>query len=311
MSAASRPPTSSEGHTLLELVMVLVLSGIIAGVVAPPLLQATLIRQGAIRRSALVQEASAALERMSREIREIPTRSDDPDAPDITSAAAGSIASPGVSFRAGSGTLEMMTRDDGQWRPLASHLKALELGYFDGEGNALTADPLGDGERDSVRRISIRLELQEGGESVFLRTGVFLRYFSFRSSVNGPARLPGRPHEPGDRPPGGDRDVPGAVRPGRHGGRGALGEPAGRLPVVRLRARLLCGRIGDGAGAAGAPGERGPRRRRLRGRDLQRPRRLRRPDIDGSTLRVDCAGGVFTATGAQGAARRRIEVVFQ
>jgi prepilin-type N-terminal cleavage/methylation domain-containing protein len=174
----SRAP---RGHTLIELVMVLAVSGTIAGVVAPPLLEVTRARQRAIRRSVLLLEARTALERISRELREIPSRSGDSQAPDIASAAVSSIAYQAASLRVSGSLLERLEAGGSTWRTLAAHLSAFELTYFNGDGTPLTSLPLGAADLAAVRRIGIRLVLQDGAETVSLKTGAFLRYFAFRS----------------------------------------------------------------------------------------------------------------------------------
>lgn len=161
--------------------MVLAVSGTIAGVVAPPLLEVTRARQRAIRRSSLLLEGRLALERISRELREIPSQSGNSEAPDMSGAAASAIAYHAASLRASGSALERLEAGGSTWRTLAAHLSTFQLTYFDGDGTALTTLPLGATDLASVRRIGIRLVLQDAGETVSLQTGAFLRYFAFRS----------------------------------------------------------------------------------------------------------------------------------
>jgi type II secretory pathway pseudopilin PulG len=170
-----------EGSTLIELVVVIVLTGTIAGIVAPPLIEATRIRERSIRRAALLGEARTALERIVREFREIPAKSEDTNAPDISAAAGDSIAFEAASYRLASGVLERLDPDDPAWRPLAAHVSAFALAYYDGDGNLLSSTPLSAGDRGILRRIGVSLTLQDGGQSVTLRTGAYLRNFAFRN----------------------------------------------------------------------------------------------------------------------------------
>lgn len=60
---------ASSGFTLIELVMVIIITGILAGVVAPLIARPTSAFIAETRRGALVDTAETALDRMSREIR--------------------------------------------------------------------------------------------------------------------------------------------------------------------------------------------------------------------------------------------------
>jgi type II secretory pathway pseudopilin PulG len=176
-----RPTSVRRGSTLLELVVVIVLAGTIAGIVSPPLIEATRTRERSVRRAALLGEARTALERIVREFREIPAKSTDANSPDISAAAGDSIAFQAASYRVASGVLERLEANDTTWRPLASHVTAFALTYYDGNGNVLSSTPLSAGDRGNLRRIGVSLALQDGGQSVALRTGAFLRIFSFRN----------------------------------------------------------------------------------------------------------------------------------
>lgn len=182
MPARRRPspacPGQRSGFSLIELVTVISLAGLIAGVVAPPFVQATQARHRMSKRGILLSEGRTALERMIREWREIHAAAGDDHAADITTAEARSMRFESTGYRVNDTTLERLSENSRSWRPMASHVSSLALTYFDEAGSALTRVPLNATDRGRVRRIIAVLTLTHGGESITLRSGAFLRYFA-------------------------------------------------------------------------------------------------------------------------------------
>jgi Tfp pilus assembly protein PilE len=168
------------GHTLLELVTIVAIGGVIAGVIAPPLAQGLRLQNSAAVRSALLQEGRSALERLSRELRETPYDATATDTPAITLADATAIDCQDQSFRRNGTTLERCAAGGSTWYPLAKHVIAMTFTYYDQDGAALAATPFSAAHRAAIRRIGVDVTLGQGSETLRLRTGVFLRYFAFR-----------------------------------------------------------------------------------------------------------------------------------
>jgi type II secretory pathway pseudopilin PulG len=168
------------GHTLLELVTVIAVAGVIAGVIAPPLAQGLRLQNSATVRGALLQEGRSALERLTRELRETPYDAAATDAPAITLADATAIDCQDQSYRLTGTTLERCAAGASTWYPLAKHVSAATFSYYDQDGNALAATPLSAANRALIRRIGVDVTLAQGGQTLRLRSGVFLRYFAFR-----------------------------------------------------------------------------------------------------------------------------------
>ncbi len=176
----TRASRARRGHTLLELAMVIAITGIIAGIVAPPLLEGMRMQSSLAVRGALLQEGRSTLERLTRELRETPYEATAPDTPAITAADASAIDCQDQSFRLNGAMLERRAAGGSTWYPLAAHVRAAIFTYYDRDGNALDATPLSAEDRASIRRIGIDLTFGQGSETLRLRTGVFLRYFAFR-----------------------------------------------------------------------------------------------------------------------------------
>lgn len=150
----------AKGFSLIELIIVIVLLGIIAGVGSQ--LMAAGFRSYFLGRdlTAADWQGRLALERMTREIREIPS------SVDLTTMAANQIgfndmSGNAVSYSLGASLLRNI-------QPLADNVTALNFTYLDGNGaaTAVAAD---------VRFISIGVDISRGGASMTLRTMVHAR----------------------------------------------------------------------------------------------------------------------------------------
>ena len=168
------------GHTLLEMAVVITISGILAGVAAPPLVTATQARHRAVWRQTLLAEARTAMERMTRELREA-ARDPDREAPDLALADQEHIAFGATGYRLEGNVLQRRSAGDGAWRTLARHAAQFALTYRDEDGATLAAVPLSAADRARVRRIGLSLTLENGAERIALVTGVYLRRFAFGS----------------------------------------------------------------------------------------------------------------------------------
>ena len=153
------------GFTLFEMIMVISLTGIIAGVIAVPLVEVTRRHQRSTTRAALVVEGQMALERILRELRQETT---------VSLASASQIDFGSESLRLNSGALEY-SPDATTYHKLCGHVSSFSFGYVDSSGSALTSFPLSSSDRAAIRRLILSLILTDQGETVQLRTGVYLR----------------------------------------------------------------------------------------------------------------------------------------
>lgn len=170
---------AGRGHTLLELVVVITITGLIAGIVAPPLVEATRARNRAVYRAALLAESRTALERMTRELREMPLATGT-RAPDLSHADTDRIEFGATGFRLEDDVLQKLGTD-GSWRTLAQHVSSFTLSYYDEDGAALGTLPLAESSRTDVYRIGVTLTLARASETITLRSGVFPRCWAYRN----------------------------------------------------------------------------------------------------------------------------------
>jgi prepilin-type N-terminal cleavage/methylation domain-containing protein len=180
MTAARRhAPHSHDGRggrgfTLVEAVATMTILSIIAVVASRMVFTASNAFANAAARAELAASASAAMERMTQELRDIGLRpSTTPAEPNLDSVTASSIAWAGdhsLGFSGGSLTLST----GGTARTLAESVSAFTVQAYDQDNAALATSLSGDA-CDAVRRIQVTLTLTKGGVSETLRTKVFLR----------------------------------------------------------------------------------------------------------------------------------------
>lgn len=157
------------GLTLIEIILVILLLGILAGIILPPLVQGPQEWTRLQGRTALLEEGHQALLRMDREIRNLARKGD--GTPCITQATATRL----TFSRVGGDTL--MCQDvTFSWsgttlyrngKILAQGVTAFEFIYYD-RNNQVTTDPF------QIRRVSIQLTLSHNGETLALLDEVAL-----------------------------------------------------------------------------------------------------------------------------------------
>lgn len=165
---------AGRGFTLVEAVATMTIIAIVAGVSSRLILSGADGYASAATRAELANSASAAMERIAAELREIPFRpSTSPVEPYLDSVAANSISWAGGTSLALSGTNLQLTVG-GTARTLAANVSAFSIRCYDQNNSALSTSLSGNA-CDAVQRIEITLTLTRSGVSETLRTRVFLR----------------------------------------------------------------------------------------------------------------------------------------
>lgn len=156
-----------KGFTLIEMVMVITLLGIIGGIIAPPLYQATRGWFAVTTREGITESGRIAMERMMREVRN--TRRTSANNPCISSAAATSFVfsnyssdcSNPVTFDISGSNIQLNGIN------LADNVQTLAFTYYDAT-NAPTAVV------GNVRRVAIEIVSTRGGETARKYSEVYL-----------------------------------------------------------------------------------------------------------------------------------------
>lgn len=156
-----------KGFTLIEMVMVITLLGIIGGIIAPPLYQATRGWFEVTAREGITESGRIAIERMMREIRN--TRRTSANNPCISSAAATSFVfsnyssdcSNPVTFDISGSNIRRSGIN------LADNVQTLAFTYYD-TNNATTLTAV------NVRRVGIEIVSTRGGETARKYSEVYL-----------------------------------------------------------------------------------------------------------------------------------------
>ncbi len=161
-----------EGYTLIEIILVLVIIGVLAGILIEPFRQGVQSYVAIDTRADLTSQARGATNRIVREMRNVQRKAN--DKPNITSADATSITFVDnlgitISFSLSGSTVLRDTNI------LADKLSSLDFRYFKGDNTALTTFPLSAADLDDVRRILVILTLQENTETVTMTGQAFLR----------------------------------------------------------------------------------------------------------------------------------------
>lgn len=158
---------NSRGFTLIELVLVIILIGIIAGVIALPLLEGTKGWFQATTRETITESGRVAMERMTREIRS--TRRTAANNPCILSAAATSFVFSNYSSDCSNPvTFDISgTNIRRSGINLANNVQSLTFSYYDAN-NAPTAVAA------NVRRVVIEIVSTRGGETVRKYSEIYL-----------------------------------------------------------------------------------------------------------------------------------------
>jgi prepilin-type N-terminal cleavage/methylation domain-containing protein len=162
-----------KGATLVEMVMAIVIAGILAGLLAVTLREAFAVYDVAGRRKELLQEGRAVLLRAERELRAVRDRGAILEAgPRRLTAITVDDSTVGLSWNGAPGDPLLYWRN-GRSYVLAARVDSLALAYWRDDGAA--AAPLIAPDSTDVRRLSIFLRLESGGQRVSLRDGLFLR----------------------------------------------------------------------------------------------------------------------------------------
>ncbi len=160
--------------TLIEAVATITIIAIIAGASSRLILSGADGYAAAATRAELANAASAAMERLTLELREIPLRpATSPAEPYLDAVTASSIAWRGDAGIDLSGTTLRFTAD-GVARTLATDVSAFSVQCYDQSNSPLATSLSGDA-CDPVRRVEVTLTLTRNGVSETLRTRVFLR----------------------------------------------------------------------------------------------------------------------------------------
>jgi prepilin-type N-terminal cleavage/methylation domain-containing protein len=165
---ANRFNAAERGFTLVELVVVIVIIGVIAGIAAMIIMQGVRLHSDERARSNVHHQARIAVERMAREIRLIRSRSD------LTTMTNTNLRFFDISGNAVG--FQWMNPDLNRWdgatdAVLATGITAFGFNYYqqDGIAAALAAA--------DVWFVEINLSAQVGGETVQMRTRVHPRNF--------------------------------------------------------------------------------------------------------------------------------------
>ncbi len=161
-----------EGFTLIEIVLVLVIIAVLAGILIEPLRQGIQSYVGIETRADLTSQAREATSRIVREIRNIQKKAN--DKPNITSADATSITfvdhrDTTISFSLSGNTVLRDTNI------LTDKVSSFQVRYFDGNNGEISSPLDTEAKRDAVRRILVIMAMQEGTETVTMTGQAFLR----------------------------------------------------------------------------------------------------------------------------------------
>jgi len=163
----------SKGFTLIELVIVIMVIGVIAGVVGYVLLTTVDAWTFKFNRSDLLWDGRLAVNRMVREIREVKR------AANVTTASASQFRFTDVSdvdIIYSRRSTDLNRTADGTANVLAENVSSLTFTYYDSSGNTIAAPVVSPGNTD-IRRVRINLTFTKNGENVYLQSDSVPRNF--------------------------------------------------------------------------------------------------------------------------------------
>lgn len=180
----NNPRYRRSGFTLVELVISIVVGAIVCGIAGMLILNAAKQRSEVSARSELTDRASSAMECVLRYVREI-SQDECPLAAtpcldgnaQVTMANASELRFDVYGIRLNSGAIQISNDSCSTWHTLAADVTGLTLTYYDRTSTALTPLPLSATNREDIRRIRVQIDMSAGGQSVRLRTSIFLRNF--------------------------------------------------------------------------------------------------------------------------------------
>ena len=166
---------NNKGFTLIEMIMVITLLGIVAAIIAIPLLQGARGWFDATTREGITQSGRIGIERMTREIRN--TARTAANNPCILSAAVNSISFSTVSDCSSPITFSLsgtnIQRVNGGTFNLADNVTSIDINYYN-SSNGVIARPAIAGDLPTIRRISIEIVSTKGSETLRKYSEVYL-----------------------------------------------------------------------------------------------------------------------------------------
>ena len=155
-----------QGFTLVELIIVITIVGIIAGVVGSILLKAIDAWTFKFKRNDILWDGRLAINRMVREIREIK------DLASVTTASGSefrflNVDDADITYNLSS--TDLNRTEDGVTNLLAEDVSSLSFTYYDSNGSTISAPTVSPSDTD-IRRVRIDLTLTKGGENVYLQS---------------------------------------------------------------------------------------------------------------------------------------------
>lgn len=173
MSARRRPTRlGAPAFTLVELLAAVIVIAVIGLVASGLIVRVATTNADTVTRGQVQSDLSAAMERIDRELRQIPARTGSTaphiDAVTPTSITFGASSSIGLS----SGTLTIST--GGSPATLLTGVSAMTVQCYD-ESNSALATTLSGSACDAIRRIMVTITVTRAGLSDSLRTKVYLR----------------------------------------------------------------------------------------------------------------------------------------
>ena len=170
---------NNKGFTLIEMIMVIILIGIVAAIIAVPLSQGVKGWFQATSREGISQSGRIGIERMTREIRNTARKSD--NTPCISSAAATSItfsdlsgdltSCDSIEFSLSGSDIQRITRVGGvitETANLADNVNSLTIIYYNSTNGTPPAAIT------DIRRLSIEITSTQGGEVLQKYNEVYL-----------------------------------------------------------------------------------------------------------------------------------------
>jgi prepilin-type N-terminal cleavage/methylation domain-containing protein len=174
-----------EGFTIIELVLVLVIIAVLAGILIEPLRQGIQSYVGIETRADLTSQAREATMRMVRELRNIQREAD--NTPNIVCDIVGDEATVSrirfldvknndIKFYLSGTNVQRMDMDTSADNILVDQVSSLQFRYFDGSNAELTPSPqLSEAQCNNVRRILVILTMQRDAETVTMTGQAFVR----------------------------------------------------------------------------------------------------------------------------------------
>jgi len=161
--------------TLIEAVATIVVLAVLGSLASTIIVEATDGYFSGQVHAQLHTEASIGMDRIVRELRNIPLDEDAPDiAPDIDAVTNTSITWQTNNSLSLNGTDLELVNDGAASRVLLSNVSAFSIQTYDESNNALN-QPLQATQCDPIRRVQISVTLTRHGESETLRAKIFLR----------------------------------------------------------------------------------------------------------------------------------------